>query len=156
MRAIRYLGYGLLAIIALFVAGYVLLLRPDIPYATLDQRYAAPTSHYVDLPGGVRMHYRDEGNPSGPVLVLVHGYSASAADWDPWAKALGGKYRIIAPDLPGHGLTRAPKGFKVTPTVQVATVEELVEKLNLARFVIAGNSMGGGLAWRYALAHPER
>ncbi len=157
MRASQILGLGALAIVAIPVAAYLVMLRPDIPYATLEQRYASPTaSHYLDLPGGVRVHYRDEGNPSGPVLMLVHGYSASSMDWDGWVKALGDRYRIIAPDLPGHGLTRSPKGFQVTPAVQVGVVDAVAQRLNLGRFVIAGSSMGGGVAWRYALAHPDR
>jgi pimeloyl-ACP methyl ester carboxylesterase len=150
------LGWLVLALVVLLVGAYLVLRRPDIPFATLEQRYAAPTSHYMDLPDGTHVHYRDEGNPAGPVLVLVHGYSASAADWDGWAKALGDKYRIIAPDLPGHGLTRTPNGYQSGPDAQVAVVDAVATGLALPRFVIAGNSMGGGVAWRYALAHPDR
>ncbi len=150
------LGWIILALIVLLVATYLVLRRPDIPFATLEQRYAAPTSHYMDLPDGTHVQYRDEGNPAGPVLMLVHGYSASSADWDGWAKALGDKYRIIAPDLPGHGLTRTPDGYQSSPDAQVAVVDAVATGLALPRFVIAGNSMGGGVAWRYALAHPDR
>lgn len=150
------LGWLVLALTVLLAAGYLVLLRPDIPFTTLEARYAAPTSRFMDLPDGTHLHYRDEGNPAGPVLVLVHGYSASAADWDGWAKALGTTYRIIAPDLPGHGLTRTLPGYQSGPDAQVTVVDALVNGLALPRFVIAGNSMGGGVAWRYALAHPDR
>ncbi len=150
------LGWLVLALLVLLVAAYLVLRRPDIPFATLEQRYAAPTSHYLDLPDGTHVHYRDEGNRSGPVLMLVHGFSASAADWDGWAKALGDKYRIIAPDLPGHGLTRTPAGYISAPDTQVAVVDAVASGLALPKFVIAGNSMGGGVAWRYSLAHPDR
>ena len=150
------LGWLLLAAVVLVVGAYLVLRRPDIPFATLEQRYATPTSHYMDLPDGTHVQYRDEGNPAGPVLMLVHGYSASSADWDGWAKALGDKYRIIAPDLPGHGLTRTLPGYASSPDAQVAVVDAVATGLALPRFVIAGNSMGGGVAWRYALAHPDR
>jgi pimeloyl-ACP methyl ester carboxylesterase len=155
-RILKIVGGVLAALVALVLIALAVLWRGDIPYATLEQRYAAPTSHYLDLPDGVHLHYRDEGRADGPVLVLVHGFGASAADWDAWAKRLGDTFRIIAPDLPGHGLTRAPKGYQGGPDSQVATVEAMAAALKLPRFVIAGNSMGGGVAWRYALAHPER
>ncbi len=155
-RVLKIVGGALVALVALVLIALAVLWRGDIPYATLEQRYAAPTSRYLDLPDGVHLHYRDEGRADGPVLVLVHGFGASAANWDDWAKRLGDTYRIIAPDLPGHGLTRAPKGYQGGPDSQVATVEAMAAALKLPRFVIAGNSMGGGVAWRYALAHPER
>ncbi len=156
MKALRFLGYGLAALVVLVIVAIAVLWRGDIPYATLEQRYATPASRYLDLPDGVHLHYRDEGRADGPVLVLVHGFGASAADWDAWAAQLGDTYRIIAPDLPGHGLTRAPKGYTGGADGQVAAVEGLATALHLPPFVIAGNSMGGGVAWRYALAHPER
>jgi pimeloyl-ACP methyl ester carboxylesterase len=150
------LGWLVLAVVVLLVAAYLALRRGDIPYAKLEAKYAAPTSHFLDLPGGLHVHYRDEGAPSGPVLVLVHGYSASAADWDSWAARLGDTYRIIALDLPGHGLTRTPKDYEASTDGFVGVVDGLAKALALPTFVIAGNSMGGGVAWNYALAHPER
>ena len=79
---IRRVLVALGVIALLLLIGWLALRRPDIPYAELERRYATPTTRYVDLPGGVRMAYREEGRADGPLLVLVHGYSASAADWD--------------------------------------------------------------------------
>ncbi len=156
MRALKIAGVVLGALILLVVLAIAVMWRGDIPYAELEKRYAGPSSHYLDLPSGVHLHYRDEGRQDGPVLVLVHGFGASSADWDDWAGRLGDTYRIIAPDLPGHGLTRAPKGYTGGADGQVEAVEGLVQALHLPPFVIAGNSMGGGVAWRFTLAHPER
>ena len=153
---LKVLGLVAVGVVAIAGAGFLALRRGDIPYQTLEARYATTASHFVDLPGGLHVHYRDEGNASGPVLVLVHGYSASAADWDAWASRLGDAYRIVAIDLPGHGLTRAPKGYKASTDGFVATVDALATRLALPKFVIAGNSMGGGVAWNYVLAHPDR
>lgn len=155
-RVLKWLGLALAALVVLVLVAYAALWRGDISYAELERRYAGPSSHYLDLPGGVRLHYRDEGKADGPVLVLVHGFGASSADWDDWARRLGDTYRIVAPDLPGHGLTRAPAGYRNSSAAQVEVVEAMAEALKLPPFVIAGNSMGGGVAWRYALAHPER
>lgn len=144
------------AIILIALLTWLAFARPNIPYAKLEAKYGSKTSHYVDLEGGVRVHYRDEGNAAGPVLVLLHGYGDSSFSWDGWSKALGDRYRIIIVDLPGHGLTRAPKGYRATGDGYVALVEALARKIGLKTFTLAGNSMGGGVSWRYATQHPER
>lgn len=151
-------GLLALAVIAviLFGAGYLVLQREDIPYAALEEKYGGPQSHYVDLPDGVRVHYRDQGNAGGPVLVLVHGFAASLHTWEPWVARLGGAYRIITLDLPGHGLTQAPRGYRGSTRAYAGVVDAVVQHLQIQRFALAGNSMGGNVAWNYALAHPEK
>lgn len=153
---LRVLGALVLLIVAVLAIGWFALQRPDIPWKTLRAKYETPASRYVDLPGGLHVHYRDQGNPSGPVLVLVHGISANVDTWEPWVKRLSATYRIITLDLPGHSLTETPAGFKVGPDTFIDTVQGVADHLKLGKFVIAGNSMGGGVAWQYALAHPER
>lgn len=148
-------GLGIVGLLVVAI-GWVALQRPDLPWPTLRAQYENAASRYVDLPGGLHVHYRDQGNPSGPTLVLVHGFSANVDAWEPWVKRLGGTYRIVTLDLPGHGLTQTPKGYKVGPDTFIDTVQGVADHLKLGKFVIAGNSMGGGVAWNYALAHPER
>lgn len=143
---------GLAALVA--VGGYFALKRPDIAYETLASRYENSASRYLDLPGGVRMHYRDQG--AGPTLLLIHGFSASLHTWEPWVEQFGGDYRIVTLDLPGHGLTSAPAGYQPSMQGYAAVVEEFAQAQDIARFAIGGNSMGGHVAWEYALAHPER
>lgn len=150
---------GLLALVGLIalilVGAYFALKRDDVPYETLAARYESAASRYVDLPGGIRMHYRDEGNPDGPTLLLIHGFSASLHTWEPWVQRLGDEYRIVTLDLPGHGLTRAPAGYQPSIEAFRDAVHEFARAQNLQRFAIAGSSMGGGVAWEYALAFPE-
>lgn len=128
----------------------------DIPYAQLRTKYASPASKFAELPGGLVVHYRDEGNPAGPTVVLVHGFAASLQAWEPWVTRLAPDYRLISLDLPGHGLTEAPKGYQASTEGHVAVVDQLTRKLGADRFVLTGNSMGGGVAWNYALAHRDR
>jgi pimeloyl-ACP methyl ester carboxylesterase len=90
------------------------------------------------------------------VLVLVHGFAANLDTWEPWVQRLGKDYRIVSLDLPGFGLTRAPDGYRLTETAFDDTVEGVANHLKLGRFTLAGNSMGGGVAWQYALKHPDR
>ncbi|NQE62234.1 alpha/beta fold hydrolase [Caulobacter sp. RHG1] len=150
----RGLLIGLGVVVVLLVGGWFLLQRPDIPYATLEQRYGHADSRYMDLPSGVRAHYRDIGPRDAPAIVLVHGFSASTHAWDGWIAALAKDYRVVVLDLPGHGLTRGPlvggrDGFE-------AVVDGVTRGLGLSRFTLGGNSMGGGVAWAYTLDHSDR
>lgn len=157
---LRWLIGGLLALVGLVAliggGAYLVLKRPDLPYETLAAQYETATSRYVDLPNGVHMHYRDEGQRNGPVLLLVHGFSASLQTWEPWVQRLGDEYRIISLDLPGHGLTRAPAGYQASIDGYRDLVHAFTESQNLTRFSLAGSSMGGNVAWEYALAYPEQ
>jgi pimeloyl-ACP methyl ester carboxylesterase len=148
---------GLVLIVVLLAVGYwwFFLRADDIPYAVLDAKYANANSHFVDLPGGIRMHYRDEGNPNAPVLLLVHGFGDSFTSWDGWVAHLGNRFRIIRIDVPGHGLTRAPAGYTLSMDTSADVVNAFAEKLSLPKFAIAGNSMGGGIAWQVALRYPQ-
>ena len=141
------------ALVAMALCGCA---QRDIPWPQLEAKYASSQSRYADLPGGLHVHYRDQGNPTGTPIVLVHGFAASLQAWEPWAARLGARYRLITLDLPGHGLTRARAGYIASTDANVAIVDELTRRLGAGRFVLGGNSMGGAVAWNYALQHPER
>ena len=140
-------------IVVALVAGYLALLRPDIPYGALEAKYAEAQSRYMDLPGGLHVHYRDQGNPAGPPVVMAHGFSASLQAWEPWVARLGRDYRIVTLDLPGHGLTRAPAGYRASIDGYADLVDEVAGRLKLGPYVVVGNSMGGGVAWDDVLRH---
>lgn len=157
MKTLGKIVIGLLVLVLLvLVIGWFTLRRPDIPYAQLEAKYGGATSKYMGIPGGIRAHYRDQGNSAGPTLVLVHGFSASLHTWEPWVERLGYDYRIITIDLPGHGLTRAPEGYAPSIDGYVDYVNAVTERLGVYKFVLVGNSMGGATAWQYALRHPEK
>jgi len=157
MKAFGKILLGLAALLALLlVIGWFAFQRPDTSYSTLEAKYGGGESEYLTLPGGVRAHYRDEGNPNGPVLVMVHGFSASLHTWEPWVQRLGADYRIISLDLPGHGLTRAPEGYSATMDGYADFVDAVTQRLGVTKFTLIGNSMGGHTAWVYALKNPEK
>ncbi len=153
---LRGLATALLLIVVLAVAGWLLLQRPDIPYATLEARYGYADSQYMDLPGGVRAHYRDLGPRDAPAIVLVHGFAASTHAWDAWASELSKTYRVVVLDLPGHGLTRTSADYLTGRDGFEPVVDALTRRLGIQRFTLGGNSMGGGVAWTYTLDHPDR
>jgi pimeloyl-ACP methyl ester carboxylesterase len=153
---LKILGVILGVIVVVLLAAWFKLRGPDIPYASLEAKYAGAGSHFVDLPGGFHVHYQEEGDPGLPLLVLLHGFGDSFTSWDGWARELGGKFHVIRLDFPGHGLTRAPEGYKLRSDDLADFVDAFAEKLALPRFAVAGNSMGGGVAWQLAVRHPER
>jgi pimeloyl-ACP methyl ester carboxylesterase len=145
-------------LLIIVVAGWLLLRGPDIPYATLEAKYAVPdpASHFVDLPGGYHVHYQDEGDRGLPLLVLLHGFGDSFTSWEGWVRELKTRRRIITLDFPGHGLTRAPEGTALTMESLADFVDSFAATLGLPKFAVAGNSMGGGVAWQLAVRHPDR
>src|SRR5450432_1531735 len=94
----RIAGLVLGLVIAVLVAAWFKLRGPDIPYENLEVKYTSPGSHFVDLPGGFHVHYRDEGDPGLPILVLLHGFSDSFTGWRPWVRELDARFRIISVD----------------------------------------------------------
>lgn len=154
---VRRILLGTLTLIALAFAVIVIsVVQFDVPREELVGQYAGGASQFVTLPSGASAHMRDEGNPDGPVLVLIHGSNASLHTWEPWVEELGDSYRIVSMDLPGHGLTGRVPGDDYTREGMVGFVGELMNVLNVDRFAIAGNSMGGGVAAEYTLEHPGR
>jgi pimeloyl-ACP methyl ester carboxylesterase len=152
-RVFKWLGIILLVAIAtLFFWGYA----PDTDAAAMKAKYGGGASRFVELQPCLNVHYRDEGKRDGRVLVLIHGSNASLHTWEPWVKRLGNDYRIISMDLPGHGLTGVDPAGTYDNASYVAVVDQLLTKLGVGQAVIGGNSMGGGVSWMYALAHPEK
>jgi pimeloyl-ACP methyl ester carboxylesterase len=137
-----------------------LLRAPDRPVETLVARWAPPPSEFLDL-GGQLVHYRDEGPKTDAApIVLLHGTSASLHTWDGWAQALRSQRRVIRLDLPAFGLTGPFSGPYAGQTYTGANyarfVLDMLDKLGVQRFVVAGNSLGGEVAWRLAASAPQR
>src|SRR3546814_6673712 len=94
------------ALLAVLV-GFLLLRTPDTARAAMIAKYGGAHAAFAAGPAGQRIHYRDQGARDGPVMLLLHGSNSSLQTWEPLAERLGGDYRIVTLDLPGHGLTGA-------------------------------------------------
>jgi pimeloyl-ACP methyl ester carboxylesterase len=149
-------GITLAILIAVLLIAWLKLRGPDIPYESLEAKYAKEDSHFVDLPGGYHAHYRETGAGNLPLLVLLHGFGDSYTTWEGWVDELKPQFHIISLDFPGHGLTRAPQGVTLSGEGLADFVDAFAAKLALPKFAVAGNSMGGGAAWQLAVRHPER
>jgi len=142
------------SVLALILLAGVLLVRADLPEAPLLSRYGGPPSRFLTI-NGVRVHYRDEGDPAKTTLFLLHGSNVSLHAWEPWVKHLAGRFRLVTVDLPGHGFTGELPDDEYDGERVVAFLKQFVDALGLSRFVIGGNSYGGMLAWIYTVLHPE-
>ncbi|MFN0046692.1 MAG: alpha/beta fold hydrolase [Sphingorhabdus sp.] len=152
-RLLKYLGIMILiAFTGLFLWGYA----PDTDAKAMKAKYGNGASQFVDLQPGLKVHYRDEGVRDGRTIMLIHGSNASLHTWETWVKILGADYRVISLDLPGHGLTGKHPGGVYDYPVFVDVVDRLMTRLKVKSAVIGGNSMGGGTAWMFALAHPDK
>jgi len=148
---------GILAVLVIVLGGgFYYLSEPDIPRSTLEAKYGTPPSQFVTVPNGARIHYRDRGPRDGEILLLLHGSNSSLFTWEPWSKTLSDHFRVISLDLPGHGLTGAVPNKDYSEKGMVETVNEFADSLHLPQFALAGNSMGGGVAARYAETYPSR
>ncbi|MFK0108450.1 alpha/beta fold hydrolase [Streptomyces sp. NPDC091217] len=103
---------------------------------------------------GLRIHYKRAGH--GPALVLLHGSASSLQHFDRATELLSESFDVIRPDLPAFGLTGPRKDRDYRIPAYAATVAGLLEALGVPRYVVAGNSLGGNIAWNLALDHPER
>jgi len=141
--------------IILILAILILIFRtPDISPEKLSSKYTNGASRFFGIQG-MQIHYRDEGPGEDKLpIVLIHGTSSSLHTWDGLVAALPEK-RCIRLDLPGFGLTGPdPKrDYSIQNTVKI--VDELLQKLKVDSCIIAGNSLGGFIAWSYALVYPR-
>jgi len=102
---------------------------------------------------GHRAVYRVIG--SGPNLVLIHGMINSSRHWEQVARRLAGSYRVIAPDLIGHGDAATPRG-DYSLGAHAASIRDLLTTIGVERATIVGHSLGGGVAMQFFYQFPQR
>jgi len=106
---------------------------------------------YLDLHGD-RIAYRDAGH--GHALLLIHGMAGSSDTWRAIIPQLSKKYRIIAPDLLGHGMSAKPRGDYSLGAFAVF-LRDLLDQLGVDRATVIGQSLGGGIAMQFAHQHRD-
>lgn len=99
--------------------------------------------------------HHTEANHNGAILLL-HGYTADKNVWTRFGKYLADDYQIIIPDLAGHGETLFEPKLSYSIEAQAKHLIQLLEKLDVSKIHVIGNSMGGFIAAYLALEHPER
>jgi haloalkane dehalogenase len=110
-------------------------------------------SNYADVEGA-RVHYVDEG--SGPTLLLLHGNPTWSFLYREIIRGLRDRYRCVAPDYPGFGLSDAPAGYGYTPAEHARVLEGLVSALDLRDVTMMVQNWAGPIGFAVATRHPER
>ncbi len=147
---------ALAALLLLVVLAIASVWAPDRPVETLKAKWARPPSVFMPI-AGMSVHLRDQGPRDDPLpIVLIHGTSASLHTWEGWAGELSKTRRVVSFDLPGFGLTGPSPDNDYSMAAYVSFVGQLLDTLHIERCVIAGNSLGGYVAWSSALAYPKR
>ncbi len=128
----------------------------DIPKNEIISKHANEASKFLELSDGSFIHLRDEGNKKGKVILLIHGFNGSLFNYEPMVPFLTDEYRVISLDLPAHGLTGAVKSDLYSHEGFEKVIGEVVKLLGINKFYFVGHSMGGMIAWRYALKHLDQ
>jgi pimeloyl-ACP methyl ester carboxylesterase len=105
---------------------------------------------------GLTLNYLDWGNEGAPVLVLVHGSRDHARSWDWVARALRSAFRVICPDLRGHGDSDwSPDGAYLS-SYNLLDLADLIDQLGPEPIALVGHSFGGNISARLTAMYPER
>lgn len=149
IKKIKYLGVITVILSVILLSQF----RFNIPVSELKLEYANSESKFIEV-DGMDVHYRIEGN--GPPLVLLHGTAASLHTWEGWVNELKGEFKIITLDLPAFGLTGPNPTNDYSIKYYVDFVHRFMDKIGIYEFHLAGNSLGGQIAWNYALTFPNQ
>jgi pimeloyl-ACP methyl ester carboxylesterase len=159
MRSIqRVFTYSIISIVVLVAVVFTVYGQKDIPVEKIKAKYGNAASQYLPLMG-MQVHYRDEGNPADSTpLVLIHGTSSSLHTWDSLVAIMltQNKKRIIRFDLPAFGITGPNPENYYAGDYYVRFLDSFLNVMHIQKCALAGNSLGGSIAWRYTVAHPEK
>jgi pimeloyl-ACP methyl ester carboxylesterase len=146
---------GLLAVLVLIGGVYFWQASKGENPDHLEALYVTERDVFMDI-AGARVRVRREGAASNPPLILIHGFTLSLESWDSWSDLLQEEYHVIRYDLLGHGLTGPDRQRRYSAPERAEFLEALMDELGIERATLAGNSLGGQIAWLFAASHPDR
>ena len=152
-KILKFSSLSLLILLIIVIYNSIYL---DIPKNEIIAKHANESSKFLELSDGSLIHLRDEGNKKGKVILLIHGFNGSLFNYEPMVPFLTDEYRVISLDLPAHGLTGAVKSDLYSHEGFEKVIGEVVKLLGINKFYFVGHSMGGMIAWRYALKHLDQ
>jgi len=142
-------------IIILTISAFILFFHRDISLDELKLKYANIQSSFISVKN-IDIHYRDEGNQTDSIpIILIHGTGASLHTFDDWTNKLKYSKRVIRLDLPAYGLTGPFVDRDYSILNYTSFLKEFLETLDIKQCIIAGNSLGGEIAWNFALEKPD-
>lgn len=149
-----------LLLISVILVGYGYLYfaysEPDRPVKELTKRWANDPSQFMSL-SGMQVHLRDEGPKDDALpIILLHGTSASLHTWNGWTEVLAKHHRVIRFDMQGFGLTGPHPKDQYRIENFAESLIKLMDKMGIDNAIVAGNSLGGYVAWSAAVLYPQR
>jgi pimeloyl-ACP methyl ester carboxylesterase len=117
--------------------------RPAVRHATIEIN-------------GVNVFYREAGPKDAPAVLLLHGFGASSHMFRDLIPALADGYRVVAPDLPGFGMTRTDPSFQFTFDHLADVIDAFTVAKGLERYAMYVFDYGAPVGWRLAVRHPEK
>jgi pimeloyl-ACP methyl ester carboxylesterase len=153
----RYWIAGAGAIVGAGVAMKLLRRPRDVNWDEhAHELHHAEHSRFLEIEG-VRVHYQEAGATAAPVLLLIHGFTASNFVWSDVLLPLAQNgFRVIAPDLVGFGFSEKPKRGEYTVDAQARVIIGLMDQLGIEKASVVGSSYGGAVAATCALDYSER
>lgn len=135
-----------------------LLSRPrDVEWHEYSRSFVNSEYARVAIIDGVRVHYHEAGPPDAPAIMLIHGFTAFSLVWSEVLLPIAAAgFRVVAPDLLGHGFTEKPKDGEYTIESQARMIVHLMDHLGIDKATLVGNSYGGAIAAVCALDSPTR
>ena len=125
--------------------------------ASVEDTHAAPQYHTVAV-DGVKIFYREAGDPHAPTVLLLHGFPTSSHMYRNLIPLLADHYHVVAPDLPGFGFSEAPARDQYHYTFDhlAKTMDAFTVALHLDKYALEVFDYGAPVGFRLAVAHPER
>lgn len=114
-----------------------------------------PQPTFVTLSSGLKLHYRVQGNPDGPWMVLLNGLLSDTTMWSGVLPGLSDHFRILTFDSRGQGRSEAPPEGPYPTALLAAEAWELFQALNITRPWLIGLSNGSAMSLELLSAHPE-
>jgi pimeloyl-ACP methyl ester carboxylesterase len=155
-RLTKFLKLTAISLVLLTALSSIFFGYRDKSVEELKPKYAQAPSQFIEV-NGMNVHYRDEGNPNDSVpLVLIHGTGSSLHTFDEWVKILKESHRIVRMDIPAFGLTGPDPKHDYSMEKYVNFIENFLAAKGIKQCILGGNSLGGQIAWQFALAHPQK
>ncbi len=157
-KILKIIGIVFSVILVLFLVVPFLIPVPPLENTVPVEQLSDPDSRFVEV-NGINVHYKTYGQGE-PVFILLHGFGASLFSWHAVTKPLSDYGTVIAYDRPAFGLTERPMEWEgenpYSQQAQVDLVIGLMDKLNIKKAILVGNSAGGTISMLAALQYSER
>lgn len=157
-KILKILAITFSILLTIFIVFSIIFIRFDIDKTTLEEKYFLEDSHYLDVTIkdldnqdiSTTIHYQDKGSLEDDVVLLIHGTFSSSHTFIPWAEELiKNDYRVIMVDLPYFGLSEGFDDLITSYRRHAEVIKYLLDELSISSIHIAGNSLGGGVAWYF-------